>query len=90
MPRLQILPDKVEITINYYKKRNDLDLLSLSNFSRAAILDFITSLRFPVVSNKGSYALDVIKFKMATRGKLKSDSIFIKYFFLPCLVKFVI
>ena len=82
MPRLLILPDKVEITINYYKKKgNGVDLLSLSNFSRSAILDFITSLRFPVVLNKGSYALDVIKSKMATRGKFKSDSIFIKYYF---------
>ena len=42
MPKLQILPEKVKITLNKNNKRKRLLLL---NFPPAAIFDFITSLR---------------------------------------------
>ena len=46
MLKLQILPDKGDTTSNNYDKR---EILSLSNFSHAAILDFIMSLCCPIV-----------------------------------------
>ena len=53
------------------------------NFSRASILDFITSLHCPIVSNKRTSAFqqqrqhsDVMKSKMASGGKFKSRSLF--------------
>ena len=53
------------------------------NFSRASILDFITSLYCPNGSNKRTSAFqqqrqhsDVMKSKMASGGKFKSRSLF--------------
>ena len=53
------------------------------NFLRAAILYFITSLYCPIVSNKRNSAFqqqrqpsDVMKSKMAARGKFKSRNLF--------------
>ena len=47
--KLQILLDKGDITFHIDQKRKMLPFLS---FSRAAILDFMTSLRCPIVSHK--------------------------------------
>ena len=53
------------------------------NFSHASILGFMTSLRRPIVSNKRASVFqqqrqrnDVMKSKMAARGKFKSRNIF--------------
>ena len=46
MPKLQILPDKGNVTFNNNNNRKRFRVL---NFPRAAILDFMTSLRCPIV-----------------------------------------
>ena len=53
MPKLQILLDKGNVTFNNNNKRKRFLVL---NFPRAAILDFMTSLRCPIVSNKRTSA----------------------------------
>ena len=53
MPKLEILLDKGNATFNNNNKRKT---FRLSNFPRAAIFDFMTSLRCPIVSNKRTSA----------------------------------
>ena len=80
MLKLQILLDKGKVTFNNNNKRKRCWLL---NFSRAAILDFMTSLRclycwkadvllFETIGQRS----DVMKSKMAARGKFKTRNIF--------------
>ena len=80
MPRLQILLDKGKVTFNNNNKRKRFRLL---NFPRAAILDFMTSLRclycwkaevllFETIGQRS----DVMKSKMAARGKFKTRNLF--------------
>ena len=97
MPKLQILLDKGKVIFNKDNKRKRFRLL---NFSCATILDFMTSLRslycwkaevllFETIVQRS----DVMKSKMAARGKFKSRNLFRLLFLLnvtfPCLVKFV-
>ena len=49
MPKLEILLDKGNVTFYNNNKRKRFQVF---NFLPAAILDFMTSLRCPVVSNK--------------------------------------
>ena len=80
MPKLQILLDKGEVTFNNNNKRKRFRLF---NFPRAAILDFMTSLRclycwkaevllFETIGQRS----DVMKSKMAAHGKFKTRNIF--------------
>ena len=76
MPKLQILLDKGNVTFNNNHKRKRFRLL---NFSFAAILDFIASLRClcywkadVLVFETIGQGSDVIKSKMAAREKLKA------------------
>ena len=80
MLKLQILLDKGKVTFNNDNKRKRFLLL---NFPRAAILDFMTSLRclyclkaevllFETIGQRS----DVMKSKMAARGKFKSRNLF--------------
>ena len=98
MSKLQIVLDKGKVTFNNNNKRKRFRVL---NFPRAAILDFMTSLRCPIVSNKRNSAVqqwrqrsDVMKSKMAARGKFKSQNLFRLLLLLnvtfPLSVKFVI
>ena len=80
MPKLQILLDKGNVTFNNNTKRKRFRVL---NFPRAAILNFMTSLRCPIVSNKKTSAFlqskqhsDVMKSKMAARGKFETRIFF--------------
>ena len=59
------------------------------NFSRAAMLDFMSSLRCPIVLNKMTLAFqqqrhrsDLVKSKMAARWKFKSRNLFRLLLFL--------
>ena len=52
MPKLQILLDKGNVTFNNNKRKR----FRVLNFPRAAILDFMTSLCCPIVSNKSTSA----------------------------------
>ena len=80
MPNLQILLDRGKVTFNNNNKRKRFRLL---NFPRAAILDFMTSLRclycwkagVPLFATTGQRS-DVMKSKMAARGKFKSRNLF--------------
>ena len=54
MPKLQNLLNKGNVTFNNYNKRKRFRVL---NFPRAAILDFMTPLPCPIVSNKRTAAL---------------------------------
>ena len=76
MPKLQILLDKGNVTFNNNNKWRRFRVL---NFPRAAILDFMTALRcfycwkaevllFEAIGQR----TDVMKSKMAARGKFKS------------------
>ena len=80
MPTLQILLDKGNVTFNNNNERKRFRLL---NFPRAAILDFMTSLRclycwkaevllFETVERCSG----VVKSKMAARLKFKSRNLF--------------
>ena len=76
MPKLQILLDNGNVTLNNNHKRKRFRLL---NFSLAAILDFIASLRClcywktdVLVFETIGQGSDVIKSKMAAREKLKA------------------
>ena len=80
MPKLQILLDKGKVTLNNNNKRKRFRLL---DFPHAAILDFMTSLRclycwkdevllFETIEQHS----DVLKSKMAARGKFKSRNLF--------------
>ena len=80
MPTLQILLDKGKVTFNNNNKRKGFRLL---NFPRAAILDFMTSLRclycwkaevllFETIGQRS----DVMKSKMVVRGKFKTRNLF--------------
>ena len=80
MPKLQILLDKGKVTFNNNNKRKRFQLL---NFPCAAILDFMMSLRclycwkaevlsFETIGQRS----DVMKSKMAARGKFKSRNLF--------------
>ena len=79
MPKLQILLDRGEVTFNNNNKRKRFRLL---NFPRAAILDFMTSLRC-LYCRKAEVLLfetigqgsDVMKSKMAVHGKFKSRNL---------------
>ena len=51
MPKLQILLDKGNVTFNNINNNKRIRFRVL-NFPRAAILDFMTSLCCPIVSNK--------------------------------------
>ena len=80
MPKLQILLDKGNVTFSNNHKRKRFRVL---NFPRAAILDFMTSLRCPIVLDKRTSAFqqyiqrsDVMKYKKAARGKFKSRNFF--------------
>ena len=53
MPKLQILLGKGNVTFNNNNKRKRFRVL---NFPRAAILDFMMSLRCPIVSKKRTSA----------------------------------
>ena len=80
MPKLQISLDKGKVTSNNKNKQKRFRLI---NFPRAAILDFMTSLcclycwkaevlSFETIEQRS----DVIKSKMAARGKFKTRNIF--------------
>ena len=80
MPKLQILLDKGKVTFNNNIKQKRFRLL---NFPRAAILDFMTSLRclycwkaevllFETIGQRS----DVMKSKMPTCGKFKTRNLF--------------
>ena len=80
MLKLQILLDNGKVTFNNDNNRKRFWLL---NFPRAAILDFMTSLRclycweaevllFETIGQRS----DVMKSKMAARGKFKSQNLF--------------
>ena len=80
MPKLQILLDKGNVTLNNNNKRKRFRLL---NFPHAAILDFMTSLHclycwkaevllFETIGQRS----DVMKSKMAAQGKIKSRNLF--------------
>ena len=80
MPKLQILLDKRKVASNIRNIRKRFQLL---NFPRAAILDFMTSLRclycwkaevllFETIGQRS----DVMKSKMATDGKFKTQNLF--------------
>ena len=58
-------------------------MITAFNFSRGTILGFMTSLHCPIVSNQRTSAFqqqrqpsDVVKTKMAARGKFKSRNLF--------------
>ena len=80
MPKLQILLDKGNVALNNNNKRTRFWLL---NFPRAAILDFMTSLRclycwkakvlfFETIWQRS----DVMKSKMGEQGKFKCRNLF--------------
>ena len=80
MPKLQISLDKGKVTVNNKNKQKRFRLI---NFPRAAILDFMTSLRclycwkaevllFQTMGQRS----DVMKSKMAARGKFKTRNLF--------------
>ena len=80
MPKLQISLDKGKVTFNNKNKQKRFRLI---NFPRAAILDFMTSLRclycwtaelllFETIRQ----CSDVMKSKMAARGKFKTQNLF--------------
>ena len=80
MPKLQILLDKGKVTSYNNNKRKRFRLL---NFPRAAILDFMTPLRClhcwkaeVLLLETIEQSSDVIKSKMAARGKFKTRNIF--------------
>ena len=92
MPKLQILLDKGKVTFNNNNKRKRFRLL---NFPRAAILDFMTSLRclycwkpevllFETIGQRS----DVMKSKMAASGIFKSRNLFCLLLFLLLNVTF--
>ena len=80
MPKLQISLDKGKVTFNNKNKQKRFRLI---NFPRAAILDFMTSLRclycwtaeFLLFETIGQRS-DVMKSKMAARGKFTSRNLF--------------
>ena len=80
MPKLQILLDKGKVAFNNNNKRKRFRLL---NFPRTAVLDFMTSLHC-LYCWKAEILLfetigqcsDVMKSKMAARGKFKSRNLF--------------
>ena len=80
MPKLQILLDKGKVTFNNNNKRKRFRFV---NFPRAAILDFMTSLRclycwkaeVLLFETIGQHS-DVMKSKMAARGKFKTRNLF--------------
>ena len=80
MPKSQILLEKGKVTFDNNNERKRFQLL---NFPRAAILDFMTSLRclycwkaevlwFETIGQRS----DVMKSKMASRGKFKTRNLF--------------
>ena len=85
MPKLQFLLNKGDIAFNnlfiYYD--NKWRRLSLLNFPRAAILDFMKSLRCRycweaevLLCETIGQRIDVINSKMAAHGKFKTDNFF--------------
>ena len=80
MPKLQISLDKGKVTFNNKNKQKRFRLI---NFPRAAILDFMTSLRclycwtaeVPLFETIGQRS-DVMKSKMAAREKFKNRNLF--------------
>ena len=81
MPKIQILLDKGKVTFN--NNNNKRKRFRLLNFPRAAILDFITSLRClycwkaeVLLFETIGQCSDVMKSKMAARGKFKSRNLF--------------
>ena len=79
-PKLQISPDKGKVTFNNKNKQKRFRLI---NFPRAAVLDFMTSLRclycwtaevllFETIGQRS----DVMKSKMAARRKFKTRNLF--------------
>ena len=86
MPKLQISLDKGKVTFYNNNKRKRFRVL---NFPRAAIVDFMTSLRclccwkaevllFETIGQRS----DVMKSKMAGRGKFKTRNLFRLLLFL--------
>ena len=84
MPKLQILLDKGKVTFNNDNERKRFRLL---NFPRAAILDFMASLRclycwkagvllFETIGQRN----DVVKAKMVARGKFKTRNLSVYYY----------
>ena len=79
MPKLQILLDMGNITFNNNKRKR----FRLLNFPRIAIFDFVTSLRC-LYCRKAEVLLfetigqssNIMKSKMAVRGKFKNQNIF--------------
>ena len=80
MPKLQISLDKRKVTFNNKNKQEQFRLI---NFPRAAILDFMTSLRclycwtaevllFETIGQRS----DIMKSKMAARGKFNNRNLF--------------
>ena len=85
MPKLEILLDKGKVTFNNNNNRKRFWRL---NFPRAVILDFVTSLRclccwkaevllFETIGQRS----DVMKSKMAVRGKFKTRNLFRFYYY---------
>ena len=79
MPK--ILLEKGNVTFN--NNNNKRKRFRVLNFSCAVILDFMMSLHCPIVSNKRTSAFqqqrqrsDIMKSKMAARGKFKSRNLF--------------
>ena len=81
MPKLQIFLDKGKVTFN--NNNNKRKRFRILNFPRAAILDFMTSLRclycwkaeiflFETIGQRS----DIMKSKMAERGKFKTRNLF--------------
>ena len=86
MPKLQILLHKGKVTFNNNNNNNNNNKrkrFRLLNFPRAAILDFMTSLRcfycwkteILLFETIGQHS-DVMESKMAARGKFKSRNLF--------------
>ena len=78
MPKLHILLEEVKVTLNNKRKR-----FRVLNFPRAAILDFMTSVRclycwkaevllFETIGHHS----DILKSKMAVHGKFKTQNLF--------------
>ena len=74
MPKLQILLDKGKVTFNNNNNNNNNNKrkrFRVFNFPRAAILDFMTSLRCPIVSSKKNLSFPTAQYSVS-EGNLGS------------------
>ena len=87
VPKSQILLDKGKVTFDNNNNNNKRKRFRLLNFPRAAILDFMTSLRclycwkagvllFETIGQRN----DVVKAKMVARGKFKTRNLSVYYY----------